>query len=292
MSAAETIRIGRLDNPPVPSANSGAEDPAALSLRRVQARMIQEVEAMLIFATANGIGVPVDLVAAAGRALGNTAPAIGDDRLTLLAKAHLDLTMLIAPARAGTVLLLIDDRRRHPFVSTFGAVPMARWMLGIAVLSFLAFLVSALPHAVNSENLAKGLLNLGGSQLLLNELFLAAAAGVGASLANLKRLGQYISACTYSQRYDGSYWTRLVMGLISGLVLSQLLFSGLAAAGAPLPGSGEDNLFLSLGQPALALFGGFSAELVHDILSHFIDTIGTLLGVARNKTPRDERSGV
>ena len=291
--------------------------------------MLREVEEMIIFVMASGIGVPPKIGAMLDRAFPNGSPNPGadwigmpplpgdqatppgsepgadatvsgrgaivspqaPDYLSSLAAAHLELTRLIAPAKPGTLVLLSDDRRRYPFRNSFGAAPMARTMLVIAVLSLVVLLGIALSHQVTAANLSKGLLNLEGVPLLVNEVFLVAAAGVGASLANLKYLDRYISNCTYSRRYDGSYWTRLVMGLISGVVLSQIVYGALIAGHiAPAAGSDANNILTTLGQPVLALLGGFSAELVHDVLTHFIAAIGYLLGAGTKKQRASEQS--
>jgi hypothetical protein len=136
--------------------------------------------------------------------------------------------------------------------------------------------------------MSKGLLNLSGFALLANEAFLIAAASVGAALANLKRLDRFVSVCTYDPRNDSSYWTRLVMGLISGTVLSQIIYGELTGhiGGAT---ESEPNLLAAMGQPVLALLGGFSADLVHDLLTHFIGVISQAFG--RGNTSYPGRSG-
>jgi len=217
-----------------------------------------------------------------------TASAEMQDQMSLLANAHLELTKLIAPARPASLVLLIDERRNSPFWQSFGAVPMVRKMLALAVLSLLVMLGIALSNEVNADNMAKGLLALQGTKLLVNEIFLVAAAGVGATLANLKRLDRYVSNCTYDQRYESSYWTRLVMGLISGVVLSQVVYGVFASPSTAAAASSTTNPFSAIGQPILALLGGFSAELVHDILTHFISVIRNAFGGNRSPSPAED----
>lgn len=222
-------------------------------------------------------------------------PMLADSskQLSLLGGVHLALSKLVAPARPGTLLLLSEERREHPFWSSFGAVPLARQMLVLALLALLLLLGTALSSSVNAENLSRGLLNLQGTKLLVNETFLAAAAMVGATLANLKRLDHFITTSTYDACYEGSYWTRLMMGLISGVILSQVILGtsvglgGMANAGAAgnagvgnagISSAGVSNVLANVGQPILALLGGFSGELVHNILAHLIAVIGNLFG--------------
>ena len=320
---------------PKPRQTSGADPAGALAvaataelcLQRVEKYMLLEVEAMHLFAMANGIVVPADVVVMCGRAFSSQAgnhgadwmgvsppsengailpgperprPAIDaaagsvgvsipprmPEGLSLLATAHNELAKLLAPARPGTIALLIDDQRRHPFLHVFGAVPMARTMLVIAVISLFTLLGIALSESVNAGNVTKGLLNLAGSQLLQVEIFLASAAGIGASLANLKTLDRYISHCTYNARFDGSYWTRLVMGLISGVVLSQLIYGAFVSTASSAPEGSNSEILVGLGQPVLALLGGFSAELVHHIQTRLINAIRNLFGADGVQAPQ------
>jgi len=262
---------------------------------RIRNRMVREVEAMTLFALATGIGVPPDLMAQLDRCLTDTQGGEPPDspladpsaRIALLSSTHGELTRLIAPARPGSLLLLIEDRRTYPFWNGFGAVPLVRRMLGVAVVSLIVLLGTALSSQVNAANMSQGLLGLQGWPLLWNEIFLFAASAVGAGLANLRRLDRFISNCTYEQRFDSSYWSRLVMGVISGILLAQVLFSAITGGGA---NSGA-NGFSALNQPILALLGGFSADLVHDVLTHFITTIGNLLGTKRGQQPRPPDQG-
>ena len=265
---------------------------AALTRQRIQVRLIREVEAMALFAMAAGIGVPPEVAVSVDRALsdlGGDIPAPGAppdavEQVALLANLHQDLIKMVTPARPGSLVMLIDERRNHPFWHSFGAVPLVRQMLGLAVLSLMLMLGISLSREVNADNMTKGLLALQGSELLVNEIFLVAASGVGATLANLKRLDYYISRCTYDRRYDSSYWTRLVMGLISGVVLSQVVYGALINP-ATTSTAGNANALSLIGQPLLALLGGFSAELVHDILTHFISVIRNAFGAGTPAPP-------
>ncbi len=191
---------------------------------------------------------------------------------------HLALGKLVAPARPGTLMLLHDDRHQHPILHSFGALPLARKMLVLALFSLLLLLCTAQSPDINTENMTKGFLNLQGTELLVNEMFLAAAAMVGATLANLKRLDQFISARTYDECYEGSYWSRLMMGLLSGVILSQLVLGTSVGTGAAANARDAHGILASVGEPILALLGGFSGELVHSILAHFIAVISNLLG--------------
>ena len=254
---------------------------------RIESRMERELEAMVVYSLATGIGVPPDLMAQVDKALPAVEPealADAESQMTALATAHYGLTRLIAPAKPGSLLLLVEQRRGHPVWQTFGAVPLVRWMQTIAIFSLMLLLGISLSNRVNYVNMTKGLLNLDGLDLLCVEIFLVAASAVGASLANLRRLDRYISTCTYEMRFESSYWTRLVMGMISGIILSQVVYGALVGS---TPNA--SNSLSAFGQPVLALLGGFSADLVHDILSQFITVFGNLLAGKAPKPPASDK---
>jgi hypothetical protein len=232
----------------------------AAARQRVEQTLLHEVEAMVLFALGAGLNLPPEALATQQpQASDAPPPDAGTDPLVRLAELHLSLTKLIAPARGATLVLLDEQRRRYPVLNAFGPVPQVRWMLATAGLSLVLLLGTALSGSVNPENVSRGLLNLQGAQLAVVELFLVAAAAVGATLANLKRLNRYISDCTYDPRYDSSYWTRLVMGTISGVILSQMVFSALIGGDSPTANTSVHSALSGFGQPILAILGGFSA---------------------------------
>jgi hypothetical protein len=272
--------------------------------QRVEKALLREIEAMVLFALGAGLDLPPGALATRQPSAPDPSPSdplpadpslsdppqpdpprrgtVGDP-LVRLAALHLTLTKLIAPARGASLVLLAEQRQAHPVLQTFGPVPQVRWMLATAVLSLVFLLGTALSGDVNPENIAKGLLNLRGVALIKVETFLVAASAVGATLANLKQLNRYISDCNYDPRYDSSYWSRLVMGLISGVILSQVVFGSLIGSDSTAASNATGGALEGFGQPILAIIGGFSAELVHDILTHLINVIGNTLGLRKGE---------
>ena len=61
-----------------------------------------------------------------------------------------------------------------------------------------------------------------------------------------------------------SYWARIILGLIAGLMLAELI---------PLKLFGGSQEVSKLTKPLLALLGGFSATIVHRILTKIIEMI-------------------
>ena len=65
------------------------------------------------------------------------------------------------------------------------------------------------------------------------------------------------------------------MGVISGIILSQLVYDILLAHGTATEPS-KMGISPAVGEPLLALLGGYSVDVVHGILSRVINTIGSL----------------
>ena len=91
---------------------------------------------------------------------------------------------------------LANERERHPLWSALGPLPLVRQMLGLAVLSLVVLLAVSINAAVNTENMAKSLLEMSGLPLLMVEAFLVSASSLGACFANLQRINTFISEGT------------------------------------------------------------------------------------------------
>nr|WP_294523026.1 N-acetylmuramidase domain-containing protein [uncultured Rhodopila sp.] len=171
---------------------------------------------------------------------------------------------------------------RHPFMSSLGPLPIVRYFFALGGPSLLFLLLISLSARVNPENMQKGLLDNSGISLLAIEVVLLSAASLGSCFANLQKRQSYISAGTYDPRHQGSYWTRWVTGVISGILLSQIRSSMLFAAGGD---NQAKELSATLSQPALALVGGYSADLVTKVINRVISAIESLPGAPPRAAP-------
>ncbi|MCW5212893.1 hypothetical protein VU04_08275, partial [Desulfobulbus sp. TB] len=109
----------------------------------------------------------------------------------------------------------------------------------------------------------------GGIPAAINLLFFLSAAALGASFSALYTANTFITNGTFDPTYSASYWIRLMLGLISGLILP-LLVSSDAVQG------GSSFLKPELIGPLLALLGGFSADLFFTFLNRMVETIKSL----------------
>ncbi|MCO4861710.1 hypothetical protein MKD38_08510 [Cupriavidus sp. WGlv3] len=193
-----------------------------------------------------------------------------------LAQLHQELARAIAPATPQCITLLDDERRRAHPLACLGPVPLVRALTGTAVCCLLAVVLTGLPAEVSMENMRAGILASSGRTLLFNMLFLLFCAGLGASFASLFQVHGYIARGTYDPKYDAAYAAQLILGIMSGLILVEML----------PPQLFDSAGMRSFGKPALSMLGGFSATAVHRLLQRIVEIVETAV---RGSTPREPR---
>lgn len=193
----------------------------------------------------------------------DSTPARPRRRITKeLAMIHGRLCKIVAPAKPKTILLLAEESTKHDFWRFLGPVPVVRGLVLVAILSLIALLATSLSPEVDGK---LDWSNDSGMGLLLEELFIAFAAAIGASFYALFQVNRYIAAGTFDPTYNATYWIRLVLGLISGVILALLV---------PID---EKNALGTLAKPSLAMLGGFSVTVVHGILQRLVYTLESLI---------------
>jgi len=233
----------------------------------LRSTLFRECEAMTRYAMGGGLKVPPPIVAALERVGTLTEPRVETEDLM---RAHSTLSELIAPATPRSVMLMVEDKVRHPYLSTFGPVPLVRMFMYIEVAAVLSMLLISLFEDVNTANMQLGLFKSSGWTLLKCEGFLICVSLVGSAFSVLFKLQRFISEGTFDPKYSSVYWLQLVLGMISGVVLSQVIYGSHAGS------DGKPSLLLQ--QPVLALAGGFSAPLVHRILNRLIVAAESMFG--------------
>lgn len=234
----------------------------------------------------------------------NSAGSDADRMLTTeaLVRAHRDLSRSVAPARPASLELLCGYRegrrptrptrfarpkavstvpgngprplpqpgRRRPFSLVGSTVPLVRWLLLGTLLFLGAFvLLASTPQARAASaglGLGAGVSDQTFGTLLLRELFLLCAAALGACLTALYRAGKEIARGSYDPEFDHTFLQRILLGMAAGLVVAELL---------PF-GANGDTALSTLGRPAVALVGGFAADVAHNVLSRLVAALGTL----------------
>jgi hypothetical protein len=187
---------------------------------------------------------------------------------------HSQLADVVAPATPRTIYLLHVDKPKNTWLSILGPLASIRRLnLGTAI-STLIFVFSSLSDAISHQNLSMDIYSLNGMESLQVLVFLMSAAAMGGCFHSMFIAHTYIQDGTNDPRFKSSYWMRIGLGVIAGLVLSQMIPIG------PGPETGDAASPASpasvFGKPLLALLGGFSATLVYTILQRLVDTVESL----------------
>jgi hypothetical protein len=209
----------------------------------------------------------------------------------LLRSAHKSLCGLVAPALPRTVVATLRQPSGRldrvvaeafepvrPDLSWLGNVRLVRMMLALAMVLIPLFVALAL--AVGTDlNTQDGIFHGSFFSRLQAGSYLVVTSALGASFSALFKVKRYLDNMTYDDRYEPSYWTRWVLGLLAGIILAVLLTNLLPfdSTSPDVDSPGTENAAFQLTVPLLALVGGFSSDLVYRLLKRVIDAIEALM---------------
>lgn len=255
------------DEKPVGDTPAGrAASPAGL---RVQ--LVQECGAMVRHALSSGTVLPEELLPGL-RLLDETRNGPLDDlpyaTVSGLVRLHGRLARIVAPAKPYTLYLMQTDPARNSWLAVLGPLPEMRRLMTGVILFVLIFLGACLFPEFNNENIAASIYTLSGRALAVHLVFIMAAAAIGSFFQLLVKVHGYINEGIYEPKYESAYWMRVVMGVISGLILAELLGLESKDGGA-------------MGKPVLALLGGFSGTLLYRILNAMVSKLESLFRAER-----------
>ncbi|MFW5680157.1 MAG: hypothetical protein ACOC3D_07800 [Pseudomonadota bacterium] len=242
----------------------------ALPIQQVDVRagLFRECEAMAAYAGAAGIVLN-------DKARGQLGLLdVGIERrneivMSELAELHGLLAKAVEPATPRALELMRWDARRSPLLHRLAPVPALRSLLFLALLFLVLFCGISFSGQITRAAVESSLLDLqSGWQLFSLFVFYFSLAGIGATFKSLYDAYQYVKDGRYDPRLDSTYYIRIGLGLISGLLLAQVLNQFVDEAGE---GTG-----LALGKPLLALLGGFAAQLVYRALSRLVEALESI----------------
>ena len=189
---------------------------------------------------------------------------VENDNFKILANAHQQLARIVSPATPGTIRFLQREKKDRTALLLFlGPVPLVRRLSVIAMFFLVGVIGIGSMDLINPQNLNKGILESSGWTVILTQMFLLCCAGLGASFNGLFKVNHYIANATYDSKYDSTYLTRVILGLIAGMIIVELLPKELF----------ERESLSSFGKPTLAVLAGYSAHLVYQILQRLADTL-------------------
>ncbi len=178
--------------------------------------------------------------------------------ITLLSTVHDQLSTLIAPSTPRAIMLIDPIFAKPSRFNWISTVPLLRRLMLVAFFSLVAFILLALSPYVSSTG--GDIFRSDGIELLVNLSFFVSAASLGACFSALFQANEYIVGGVFDPKFETSYWIRLLVGIMAGLILASLI---------PI----DPKALNGLGKPTLSLLGGFSASLVHRILNLFVGAI-------------------
>lgn len=289
--------------PSTPSPEQSAPDKRQDDLRH---QLLEQCDAMARYAFASGLTMSSELLRDLAMLEQEMKGAPETSSLAVIGSVHAQLATVVAPATPKTIHLLHREQFRSSWLSLLGPVPTVRRLMLTAAFFTLVFVLSSLSPYISVPSMNLDIYRMDGLVLLNVLVFLMSAAGLGACFHALFIIHSYIAEGTYDPRYDSSYWTRIGLGIISGMVLSQLIPIGpdISSEGmmaleevlkAQLEGKSTTQMLAQMGdfnpslisKPVLALLGGFSATLVYNVLQRLVDAVESLF---KGKVP-DKPSG-
>lgn len=249
-------------------------------------QLIEECHAMMAFAFRKGLQVPESTVMMLHQLDLTDKDATGARDL---ARVHNRLAELVSPAKPETIWLMAEESHKGSWLLFLGRVKLIRKMMLVAISSLVALIALSLSSYINNENMVASMFDMEGTRLLYVQAILLAAAAIGASFSALFKANSYVTAGCYDPKYESSYWVRFVVGLIAGIILTQLIPIDLKAVA---DATAAQHRGTEISQAALritmALVGGFSANLVYKILDRVVETIQSF--IAPPATPAPDNS--
>ena len=227
----------------------------------IKKRLIDENLAMVKYLASEGKSIPKLTVKMLDDNLENPEEMnLSNDEIIIL---HNQLSQKIIPAKPKTILLLYNESKVDKWYKFLGPVWLVRRLMMTTLICLMVFIGISLSKDVNAASLAKGILNSSGRELFLNLFFILSAAALGGCFSALFQVNNYINNATYDPKFESSYWIRLLLGIIAGLMLAVVLTESMESNLQSIKG-------LHLTIPLLAMIGGFSAALVYRILTRLV----------------------
>ena len=259
-NSTQTVQVQQSSSTKVDSTPSQkTKDKVPGISKQVINELSDEINNMLSFAVYNGITVNTEI---------NTL--IQNSNVDDLINAHNLLCKNVAPATPKSIEYTRKMHHEGSSKSVFNKIPLSRNLMILALIFLIIFIITVMSPNVNNASLDKGILGSSGIPLLLNLGYLAAVSGLGVLFYLLKDVSTSIKKGTLVSEDSISYMSQILLGIIAGLILSEIL-------SLYLKDPNEINLF---NKSVLALIGGFSSDAIFSILQGLINKIKSIfLGV-------------
>ncbi|WP_172332571.1 hypothetical protein [Mangrovicoccus sp. HB161399] len=272
--------------------SSSSEIPALATLEisdsriDIRARYFRECEAMLSYYLSRGISISDENADEIGELAGFLAAGIDkrdDIPMAVLNRLHRLLSQAIAPALPRTIELMHWDARKNPLLHRWLApVPTIRSLICITVF-FLAAVILALYFGDDPNLYRVSVLSLTGTKFVHVMAFYMGLAGLGSAFSVLYDARTYIVEGTYDPRIGSNYGIRIMLGIVSGMILTQLVAQPEISAATTESSQAGAAASLPYGMPVLALLGGFAAQFVYKGLNRMVDALSSIFEPSRRQ---------
>lgn len=173
---------------------------------------------------------------------------------------HELLADAIKPALPKSIELFHHDAQNNwwNWLAPVGAIRT----LVLITFSAILLLIFVMTTEDFGQHYYKRLLSQPASNTFFSLIFYVCLAALGACFSVLYDARKFVVDGTYDPRVGSNYPIRILLGIMSGVILSQLLFDSLGGGlGPQLPGTAEDIETSRIGRPLTALLGGFSGQI-------------------------------
>ena len=222
--------------------------------------LLVEIDAMSRHLLSEGRQVDAMTAAILQRLESGQRPSIEE-----LTEAHNNLSEIVAPATPRAICALQEGQRAGGISRLLGPTPSVRRLTLANLIFALMFFGLSVSPTINQDTIALSIYDQSGSALMIKLLFIMSAAGLGASFGALFEVWHEISEGRFDPVTESAHWMRIVLGLIAGLLLSEIVRTE--------PTGVADRTAGVLAEPLLALVGGFSARLVHLVVTRIVTAI-------------------
>jgi hypothetical protein len=223
--------------------------------------LIPELHAMVRFAMQKGKDVPPAVLNVYRYCPQDTdTPGSWQQRTDLpfsaVVESHAAMAKLVAPATPRSIRA---TQGKGDGGSLMDVPLLWRMMIlgGISVLSY-----AVLTVLVDAE-VVQGVFGLG----IVDQLRYVAGGALGASFFALFQAHKYVVNRTFDPAFNAEYWVRYALGVISGMVLANVV----VVVGNADPGD------IPLTAAVVAILGGYSADAVNRILTRLVETLETFI---------------
>ena len=191
-----------------------------------------------------------------------------DDRspdMAIVAAAHHECALRIRPANPSGICAAASGYNMTGVAAVLGPTRGVRRLTIGGIFFALCFLIVTLSRSIDEKILSDTILTSSGVRLAFRHVLLLSSAGLGAVFGVLFTVWYDLARRQYDPLSESAHWMRIGLGLVAGVIMSEIILLGTNA-----DGSGSPAVDLGFNALTMALLGGFSAAFLHRILTRLM----------------------